>query len=139
MHEREDWPDAPKVTEVSGSQFNWFSGLSERVTIPTKPFKKSTVIVETAVAPSTAAVAAVAETEKSGAGVNTKAALEVRTSGPLTSELVPVIVTQYRPAIEDLHGSVAFSDDATELGTMLPHVNPEGNGLSSRLMVPLNP
>lgn len=82
---------------MKGWQLSSLGGLSDRVTVPAKPLKELTLIVETAaVDPSATALAGDAETEKSGVktDVKAKAIFEVRTSGPLVPVLVPVTVTE---------------------------------------------
>ncbi len=110
-------------------------GVSERATVPAKPFTAVTVIVEVAEEPEGTAAGEVAAMVKS---TKVNVAVAVWVSEPL----VPVMVTVKVPAEVELQDNVAVAGDGGRVtlpGLIAVQVSPEGKGVSDRLTVPVNP
>ncbi len=110
------------------------SGVSDRDTVPEKPFTAVTVIVEVAEEPVGTDAGDVAAIVKS-TNVNVAVAMWLK------EPLVPVIVTVKVPA-EALQDRVAIAGDGgrvTLAGLIAVQVRPVGNGVSDSAIVPAKP
>jgi hypothetical protein len=96
--------------------------VSVKLTVPVKPFRAVTVIVDIADEPALTAAGLVAAIEKSAARLNVKVAVEVWVSDPL----MPVIVTLSVAALAEEHEKVAVPEPVMLLGVIAPQVNPAG-------------
>jgi hypothetical protein len=107
--------------------------VSVNATVPAKPFRAPTVIVEVAEEPALTAAGEVAAIVKS-----TK--VKVAVAGWTRTPLVPVTVTEKVPAAAELQDRVAVAGNGgpTLAGAMSPHVRPTGT-VSVRATVPAKP
>ena len=115
-------PEFTRVLGVIAPHVRPAGIVSVRTTVPVKPFRAVTVMVDIAEEPALTAAGLVAVIEKSAARLKVKVAVAVCVSDPL----VPVTVTLSVVAVVEEHDKVAVPDPVTLLGVIAPQVNPAG-------------
>lgn len=125
-------PEPVTLLGVIAPQVKPDGTVSVRLTVPLKPPRAVTVIVDVAEVPTVTAAGDDAVIEKSLVVV--KVAVAEWDSVPL----VPVTVTTNVLGVVALHVKVAVPDPVTLVGVIAPQVRPVGT-VSVRLTVPANP
>ncbi len=139
LHETVAVPEVVILLGVIEPQVSPVGTVSVRVTVPVNPFRAVTVIVDVTEVPVGTEAGEVAVMVKSGAGLTLNVTVAECDSDPL----VPVTVTVNVPLMLPVHESVELACppvcNATAAGFMR-HARPvEGDALSVRLTVLLNP
>lgn len=131
LHETVAVPELVTLVGLVTPHERFAGTVSDRLTVPVKPFSAVIVIVEVAETPALTAPGELAAIEKS-LTVNVAVAVWVRVP------LVPVIVNMYVAATVELHDTVAVPDPVMLVGDIAPQVRFVGT-VSVKLTTPLNP